>query len=255
MANGTVTATLEKNSYVASPADIEALVKEQLNAATTSVKNRTTYLRALIATTQDKLGLTVRSRGAPAKLSPEGVKEQLAALESVHEGFYSAVQKAIDESPLSDEEKPKTGRTSAAAIKARRATFARSAMSTVRSWIRAGRDLASIAVTKVTKAAIAIQSGQSRRRAISPKRLITRAEKQSKALIGTLLALTEIDRDAGQKEFQTTMNILSDQLVTMGMVATRDAAQAVAEHRPLRIKGTVFVPTATQVMRQQARPS
>lgn len=258
MANG-VTAKLEHASFVATAADIEALVKEQLVAATTSVRNRTTYLRALVATTQDKLGITPRVRqGHMTKLSPEDQKVQLEALENVHTDFYTAVQKAIEETPLSDEEKPKTGRTSSNAIKTRRATFARSAASTVRGWIKAGRDIGAIAAAKVTKAMLHV-GGPRRKRAMSAKRLITRAEKQSKDLIGTLLLLADTDKEAGLKEFQTTMDILSSQLVQLGVAVTRDAAVAAAEHRPLQVgrgsKTVTFVPTASQVLRQQARPS
>jgi hypothetical protein len=258
MTNGNVTAKLEHNSFVATAADIEALTKEQLVATATSVRSKVTYLRALIATTQDKLGLAPRVRqgkGAPVKLKPEEIVVQLAALEEVHANFYTAVLKAIDDTPLTEDEKPKSGRTSAAAIKARRATFARTAMSTVRTWIKAGRSLAGIAPSRITKGALVIQHGQKKKRLSSPKRLLTRAEKQSKDLIATLLELSETDKESAVKEYQALVGVLSDQLAKLSVGATRDAAQAIAEHRPLRIKGTVFVPTATSVLRQQARPS
>jgi hypothetical protein len=250
-------AHLEKNQYVATAADIENLTKEQLTAVSTQVRGRTTYLRALIATTQDKLGVALRQRmqGQPTKLTPEGITAQLTALEEVHGGFYEAVLKAIDDTPLADDEKPKTGRGSANAIKTRRATFARTAKSTVRSWIKAGHDIAAIAASKVTKAAITLKTGQRRRRAVSPKRLVSRVEKQSKVLIASLLELAETDKEAAVKEYQTVMNVMSDQLIRLGMEATKDAGVAVAERRPLRIKKTIFVPTQTQVLRQQARPS
>lgn len=259
MTNGNVQTKLEHNSFVATTADIESLVKEQLTAIGVNARNRVSYLRALVATTQSKLGMTLRVRqgqGAPRKLKEEEIVVQLQALEAVHSDFYGAVLKAIDETPLMDEEKPKTGRTSVNAIKTRRATFARSAMSTVRTWIKAGRDLAAIAASKVTKTALAVQHGQRRRRAASPKVLATRAEKQSKQLITTLLELSEVNKEMGAKELQTIVDILSDQLVKLSVGGvTRDAAQAIAEHRPLRIKSTVFVPTATMVQRQTANPS
>lgn len=258
MANGNhITAKLEHASYVATAADIKALTVEQLTAMTTSVRSRVTYLRALIATTQDKLGLSprVRQQGHPPKMAPEEQAKQLQALEEVHTEFYAAVLEGIEETPLSEEEKPTTGRVTANAIKTRRATFARTAMSAVRTWVRAGRSLAAIAASKVTKAALTIHTGTKRRRAVSPKRLVSRVERQSKDLIASLLELTETDKDAAVKEYQTLMDILSDQMVKLSQPATRDAAQAVAEHRPLKVKGTIFVPTATHVLRQQARPS
>jgi len=261
MANGKAQAHLENTQYVATPADIKALTKEQLSAITVSVRSKVTYLRALIATTQNSLGLVprVRSVGQPVKVPKETIKEQLVALETVHEGFYASVLEAIEESPLGEDEKPKSGRGSANAIKTRRATFARSAMSTVRSWIKHGHDLANLSAAKATKTSLTIKGGQGRTRKVSPKRLIKAAQKQTQILVATLLQLAETDKAGAAVEYQNVMGMLSDQMVKLGVAATRDAAVAIAEHRPLTVgrgkNATVFIPTATHVLRQQARPS
>lgn len=257
MNGSNVLTKIEKAHFITTPADIHDLTKERLNAIGTTNRSGTTYLRALLATTLDALGLEPRQRsqGHPPKMKPEDQKSQLAGLEATHTSFYEQVLKAIDETPLTEDDIPKTGRTSPKAVKTRRANFARSAMSMLRGWVRAGRSLDALPPTKVTKWSLVIHHGTKRQRALSPKRLAAKAVKQSKELVTTLLALSDVDKEVALREIQTTIGILSDQYVKLGAHATRDSAIAVAEQRPLKIKGTVFVPTATQIMRQQARPS
>lgn len=254
-----VIAKIEKDHFVVTaPSDIRELTKERLNAIGTTNRSGTTYLRALLGTTLSALSLEPRQRqnkGHPVKVSPEEAKRQLTGLEATHVSFYEEVLKAIDDTPLTEEDTPKTGRTSPKAIKSRRAGFARSAMSMLRGWIRAGRSLDSLPPSKVTKGSLIIQHGTKRQRAISPKRLAEKAAKQSKELVATLLSLLEVDKETAIQEIQTTIGILTDQYMKVGATATRDSNVAVAEQRPLKIKGTVFVPTATHVLRQQARPS
>jgi hypothetical protein len=253
-----VQAKLEHNQYVATPADIKALTAEQMNAIGTSNRGRTTYLRAVIATTQDTLGITpkARSQGQPVKLTKEVKSAQLEALEATHDKFYKAVIAAIEENPVEEENGKAT--TSKAAV-TRRATFARTAMSTIRSWVKHGHDLSTLFPAKVTKHAITLPTGQRRQRKPSAKRLVTAVQSQVKELIVTLLALSEVDKAKAISEEQTVIGQLSEQLIELGVVATRDAGVALAEGRPLKLgsgRGTqIFMPTASQVIRSQARPS
>ena len=142
---------------------------------------------------------------------------------------------------------------------ARRATFARTAMSTIRSWVKHGHDLSTLFPAKVTKHAITLPTGQRRQRKPSAKRLVTAVQSQVKELIVTLLALSEVDKAKAISEEQTVIGQLSEQLIELGVVATRDAGVALAEGRPLKLgsgRGTqIFMPTASQVIRSQARPS
>lgn len=248
---------IEKAHFVTTPADILALTKERLVAIGTTNRSGTTYLRALLGTTLSHLGLKPRQRqqGHPPKMKDEEQRRQLKGLEEIHLSFYEQVLKAIDETPLTDEDLPKSGRTSPKAVKTRRATFARTSMSMLRGWVRAGRSLDVLPPDKVTKWSLVIKDGTKRKRAVSPKRLATKIEKQSKELIINILALSETDKDTALRELQTTIGILTDQYVKLGATVTRDSAVAIAEQRPLRIKSTVFIPTATQVLRQQAQPS
>lgn len=260
MSNGKSTTQLEKDQYVTTPAGIKALVKEKLTAVATSVRSNVNYLRALVATTQAELGSEPHQRSVKMpKLTKESRVAQLTALEAVHEKFYGAVLEAIEDTPLTEDEKPTNGRTSAKAIVTRRATFARTAKSTVRAWIKAGHDITALAAAHVTKPSLTIPTGQKKARKTSPKVLVKRATSQSKELVTTLVALSEVDPDAAKKEFQVVMGIIADQMGKLGVTGTKDASVAAAEHIPL-IQGrgrnvTLFMPTATQVIRQAARPS
>ena len=129
MNGSTILAKIEKAHFITTPADILDLTKERLTAIGTTNKSGTTYLRALLAITLSTLGIEPRQRaqGHPPKAKPEDLKRQLGALEETHTAFYEQVLKGIDETPLSEEDIPKTGRTSPKAVKTRRANFARAA--------------------------------------------------------------------------------------------------------------------------------
>lgn len=197
---------------------------------------RTTYLRTLIEATKDELN---NRKGEP-------LKTQLTALQRVHERFYALILSAAQ--PFV----PKTQKDRSIALHAR-ANFARTALGAVRGHINAGEDVVAVNINKITKAGLAKPAR--RAQAISVKRWKTRAEAQSKAFIATLIGLGDADKAAAVEEIQLTLGQLASQLVALGVVSTKDAAQAAIEHRPLRVGKTLFMPTASQVIAQQARPS
>src|SRR5215813_305097 len=127
--------TTTKN-YVATPGEIATLARHYFSAQDTLLTGRTTYLRALVATTQERLKQT---SGEP-----------LACLENVHERFYAAVLKeAQDATPVRLKDRP--------LVVNRKTNFARSSMSAVRTWVRQGGDLAKLKPHTLTKAALAVK--------------------------------------------------------------------------------------------------
>lgn len=239
--------TLESKGYVASDADIAALATSVLSAVQESDNGRRSYLRTLVATTQKALGSEPRQRsGKPARLDPEGVNAQLKALAAIHERFYAIILKVAGETVP-------TGTKDRGIEMNRRTNFARTAMSAIRSWVRAGNDLTTLGARSVTKAALAVK--RTARRVPSAQSLKTKVERVSKDLVGTLMVLADTNRVAAVEEMQLVMGQLANQLAEMGAAPTRDVEQAVKEHMPFRMKSTIFVPTSTQVIRQQVRPS
>lgn len=194
---------------------------------------RVTYLRALIDTTQEELG---NKKG-------QEPGTQLLALEAVHKRFYEVVLAAAD--PFV----PKGTKNRAVELH-NKVNFARTAVSALRSHIKAGGDVAVLKGT-TTKATLRTREGPPR--PMTARRWKVRTERQSKLLMAALMQLADIDKQAAVNEMQLVLGQITSQLVSLGVISTTDQAVAVAEHRPLRVGKTLFVPTDTQVLRAQAR--
>lgn len=216
--------------------EIAEITTAILTAAKDGETGRTTYLRTLIAATQEELG---------SKKGQEPLV-QLAALTTTHERFYAIALDAAQ--PFV----PKTQKDRGEALHAR-LNFARTAVSALRGHVRAGGDVATLSPAKATKRGLLKATGP--KRPLTPKRWHARAENQSKALMATLMGLADADKGLAVEEIQLVMGQLSAQLVSMGLVATKDAVQAAGEHRPLKVGRMLFMPTQTQVIRQMAKPS
>lgn len=239
--------TLESRGFVASDSDITAIATTVLSAAAADETGRSNYLKTLIATTQKALGGEPRQRtGKATKLDDAATLEQLKALQEVHERFYAIVLKAAGDVVPSGTKDRGTQIN-------RKSNFARTALSAVRGWVRAGNDITALAAKGATKASLAVEPATPR--VPSPGALKTRAEGESKRLVATLMALADADRKAAVEEMQLLFGQLADQMAALGIKPTRDMDQAMRENVPFRAKSTIFIPTATQVIRQQSKPS
>lgn len=207
-----------------------------------------TYLQTLVAETQRELGVEPRTNNAPkrGRLADETRAQQLAALATVHARFYTIVNDVVDESlaDVPSKERPLE--------KNRRTNFARTALYAVRMYVRAGKDLTAVAPGKLTKSALAVTLVGT---TASPRRLKGRVERASKAFVKSLLALSEADKDAAVAELDTLIGQMATQLAALGVSATRNPRKAAEDHVPLQVGKQLFVPTASTVLRQRARPS
>lgn len=127
--------------YVTSPADITKLAASIMGARDNETQGRATYLRSLLAATQEELSgkPVLRVTGRTKALDAEAAS---AAFEKVSETFYAAVLKALPEEIESEEQQTRTA-------------FARSAASTLRRAIKTGWNPLSMSVTTVTKGQLA----------------------------------------------------------------------------------------------------
>ena len=211
------------HDYIAKPAEIRKLTTELLDAETTVSEGRTTYLRALVATTQGELP----KGGKPDKATA------LGALEAVHTRFYDAVTKAVQAAlppRLADRAK----------LLNRKTNFARSSLYAVRAWIKAGGNITTLKPRHVTKAALAVPRAT---RPMSATRLTKRLEKRSKLLMADVLAMIETDKAVALHEVELLIGQLAAQLDELGV-------------HPAKMRGKTYIPlTATQVVRAEARPS
>lgn len=210
---------LESKNYIATDADIAKIARAIASADTEADSGRASYLKVLIATTQHELdpAAPVRVRTTKsAKLNEAETEKQLAALAAVHERFYSIILK--ETSALIGEGK---GR----AVEVNRLTnFARTALYSVRTWVRAGKDITSLAPARVTKSSLAVTLSKSSRP--SGKVLLNRVELHSKSLILTIRQLAVTDKATAIEQMQSAMRSMSEQLVKLGGVSPRKIAPA-----------------------------
>lgn len=199
--------TLEAKGYVATDADVQALATAVLTAAQESDSGRKSYLRTLVATTQHALGASPRVRSTKgAKLDAEATQEQLTALAAVHDRFYAIVVEVAQEAvPKGAEER--------GVLVNRRTNFARTALSAVRRWVRAGNDLTGVAAKSVTKASLAV-SRRRVRRASTPV-LTRRVTREARTLARMLRQLAGADRQAAIDALTSTVDRLSKQLTLL----------------------------------------
>lgn len=197
--------SLESKHFVASPTDVEEITKAVLDAQLTGTGGRADYLKALIATTQHALGSPPKQRNAPSsKIVAETRVRHLLALEETHKIFYGSVDKAAREI---------LGLGRNAKELNRRTNFARSAMSTVRAWIRVGNDITGLAAARVTKSSLAVIA--KKQKVTSPKVLTNRVRKYQNRFLQNVIKLSETDKDAARETLETIMAKLQATLDTM----------------------------------------
>lgn len=223
--------SLESKNYVATPADIAALARAYSEALTASGNVRGHYLRALVATTQDALGVKPRLRTTATDkptLDANGIKAQLDALEEVHGRFYQVVLDTMD-GKNAEERNRKSG-------------FARSAMSTVRAYVRAGFDITLLAAARITKAALAAVVPTKRARAVSLGVLRRQADRALTTLYKIGDALSKADKAQAVEVLESAMAKLGSKLASLGGTAVTDAKRAQRERVPLKTGAGTFYP-------------
>lgn len=133
---------LEAAHYAASDKDIETLAR----IASDGTQAGGTYLRVLVASVQAELRGTADARprrGRPRKQQATGAASPLEVFERVNTRLYESVKRGLAGIPDADIN--------------RRATFARTAGSTLRRWIAAGGNPASLTLSQITKRSLAVR--------------------------------------------------------------------------------------------------
>jgi hypothetical protein len=157
-----------KNVYALTEQQIESMTADRTAGLSTIEGYDQTYLRVLVNGAQAKLGAKRGKR--------QGTESQLEALENVAGPFYAAVLRGVTSPDVAPD-----GITDPAEItrrtreRNRRATFARTAKSTIVTWVNEGGDIRAIDVTTVTKTELrtAINTARSERGETSARRIET----------------------------------------------------------------------------------
>lgn len=232
--------SLETRDFVATPADIESLTRSLITAAFQDLQSRTTYLKALVATSQAELGLPVRQRAAriALELTAEDTKAQLAAVESVHARFYDAVIAAIKAAPV-DIAVPARQRKK---LMHNKANFARTAKSTLRAWLRSDHDLRTLTAARVTKTSLARELPA--RRPLTANALKRRTLGLADRLLEIVGEAAKTDRDGAVGSLGAVMSLLAQQMAEFGGSMTTKPDIAIRDGRPFKRGSAVFWPTA-----------
>lgn len=230
--------TLEARDFVATPADIEDITRRRLSASIQASQSQDTYLKALTATTIVELGEKPRARvaGKTDALSPDEIRAHLVALENVHQRFYAIVLKAILDGPAELGLKRKT-------MAHRRATFARTSKSLLRSWIKAGHDVRGLVSSRVTKLMLMREIPD------APKPVAATIRRRAMGLGDRLVLLVgsapKADRPAALTALESVIQLLAHQMTEMGATISSRPESAVREGRPFKRGSTVYWPIAS----------
>lgn len=223
--------SIERKHYVAAPADIEHLAKSIFEADGAALSGRRTYLSALVGTLQNELGSPPRQRnGSASSLDDAELDVHLKTFEDVAKRFGDAVSKAAK--ALNPSQAEFVSMTA----------FARSAASTLRSFIRARRDVRSLAAGKVTKAALAVPVT---RRIPKGPVIRKRVSKLQEDLLGAAKILIDSDQGAAREMLEPLIGQLA-QMLGLTDKPTRDPDVAKADGRPWQTKAGMFVPVTLQ---------
>jgi hypothetical protein len=244
-------ASIEKANYLATPDAVEQMAREQLQAAETQTRASATYFRVLLATTQEKLlGKPVlRVRLGSAGGDPDLV-QQMRVFEEVNEALYAAVLRGVTtpdlehQDSLSAQEKARRAKE-----RNRRSTFARSAASTLRKYIRTGGDLRKVAVVSATKngmtaslpASGAPAEGQAQRR----------ARRAAATLLSVVEGLAADDRGQAAGLIRESMDRRAAAASRLAGRPTEKPATAAADHRMLKTSAGLFWPVTPGEVRVQ----
>jgi hypothetical protein len=135
---------MSKSQYVMTEQQIEALAAERTTSVVLADGLAGTYLRALVAGAQSKLG--------PKRGRRPSNEVQLEAVGAISAPFYAAVLRGVVTADIAlDATLEAAETTRRTRERNRRATFARTAKSTLVAWIEAGGDARGLDLASVTK--------------------------------------------------------------------------------------------------------
>lgn len=203
----TIISKLVAAHFVATVAQVETLAHERYATNTAVLQADGTYLRVALVDAQSVLG---KPRGRGTKPNAEA---QLEVLGKTNEKFYPAVLRGVTTEDIAVEAGLDPKEQSRRALERNsRSAFARSALSTLTAYVRAGGDLRTLDAETVTKASL--------RAATAPPEPTDKVARQVQRAAGSLLrAVTRRARehpDEAREEIGRVMEELQKVLDSLG---------------------------------------
>lgn len=230
---------IEKAHYAASESDIEQLAASRLANDDAVKRTDGAFLRILVASVQAKTGTATRR-----KLTAKDIEQQRGVLTDIYAPFYAAVLRGITTPDIAEKEgltiEERRTRT---LERNRRSNFARSAASTLHSFMKLGGDVRALQVDQLKKMDLTRFVAEHRDR--EPRDVVTgtlqRLERQAAAYL-------ESDPIAGRGAVEECIQRLQELL---NQPAAGGGEEPRASHRARGPTVEVLAHTQTGVRRRQ----
>lgn len=238
---------IEKADYCVSMDVVRNLATQHLSAQQAVSQTHGAYFRILLATTQKEIcgKPTLRARPKMDTPTAEELAEHLEAFEKAHAALYATVLDAVRSSDVEDRPNLSTDEMNRRAKERnRRSNFARSAASTLRTFIKRGGNVLRLAVHTATKNAVAGMTPERDDAEPSEDRTPAKADRAAERIVELAEALAETDKARAATVLQSALAKLGEVLVRIGPRSTTKPSVAMEEHRPLKTKLGTFWPSS-----------
>jgi hypothetical protein len=207
-----------KISYVMTEKQVEQLAHDTMVAADSATTGGNTYLRVLVTACQAQLGKATKRKSA--------LDDQMTVLDNVHSRFYAAVLRGITTAEIEPVEGLEAGQQRMRTRERnRRATFARTAKSTLAAFVASNGDLRTLDVPTCTK--------QSLRKAIGTESEGTKEqaaiERSVRGLVRVFTSRAREHPDEARSGLEEVIGALQETLESLGGEGAAVTEQPVAE--------------------------
>ena len=197
-----ITSVLERKGYVATEHDVEQLAAGRFATSASLDRTDNAYLRILAAALQAQFGAP--GAGRKRRLTSADTTAHLACLDDVHGRLYPHILKGVTTPEVAaDESLELAEQRERMRLRNNRASFARSAASTLRTWISAGGDVRTLAVGEIMKSVLAAWVRSQRDPDTNPDVAVVGAT--ARRLVGEARRLIEADPDAGRMSVEAAI--------------------------------------------------
>lgn len=192
-----------KTNYALTEKQVEQLAHDTMVASDTANTNGTTYLRVLVTAAQAQLGKGKR----------KALDDQMTVLDNVHARYYAAVLRGVTTAEVEPEDGIEAGEQRVRTReRSRRATFARTAKSTLAAFVASGGDIRAIDVATCTKRtlreAIGTETDDTREQAT--------VERSIRGLVRVFTSRAREHPDEARSELEEVIAALQETLDSLG---------------------------------------
>lgn len=223
-----------KSKYAMSESQVESLAAEYAVASAESARINGTYLRVLVVACQAILGKVKRGRVAR--------DSQLEVLNDVSGKYYAAVLRGVTTPDIAPDDKAEQAeRTRRSRERNRRSTFARSAKSTLASWVGAGGDMRGLNAEDVTRDPLLAEV----RAARGDSEAAHKIDRYKAAIVRVIAAEAREDPDTARARLESTIEALQVELDALHVDGNRAPSGIVTHETGRKDRERAIASTST----------